>query len=336
MERSRADRILADWDRVSRTASRPALPPHRPVTTALPVATITAAALILVVVVAAGLWFGLPPGVGQPGVQASPSPLEPSASPLEPSASPVKTWGPLAVRPPQDGTDMARNEGTLRITDTCVYLEDPGGDLWLLSWRANQATWSEQSRAITFENFWADGSVVTVRDGDYVVLGGSGGGAAESGESGEEWVRRGDWVAPPAPSCALDRWFGVGIVELANSDPVWGPLAVVQVTGADALIRGTLRVTECVSLAAQGEDVLLVWPAGPTTWNPEDRTLRFARTDGSVVVMRHGDEVALGGGGSTEAEDGLSGEEWASRIDWIAPPAPACLTQTRFFVSDVP
>jgi hypothetical protein len=127
------------------------------------------------------------------------------------STPPVEGWGPLAVIPPQDGTDLARNEGTLRITEACVYLEDPGGDLWLLTWPADRTTWSEESRSITFENFAAfDGTIVTVGDGDPVVLGG-GTGAEE--KSGEEWVRGVDWVAPPAPSCLLDRRFHVGVVE---------------------------------------------------------------------------------------------------------------------------
>lgn len=123
-------------------------------------------------------------------------------------------WGPLAVTAPQDGADTLRFEGTLRITDTCVYLEWPPGKLTLLSWPADRTTWNEESRSITFENF--DGSVVTVGDGDHVVLGGGGGGAdteAEDGISSEEWVRRMDWVAPPASSCSLDRWWGVGAVE---------------------------------------------------------------------------------------------------------------------------
>jgi hypothetical protein len=224
MEPSNADRILAGWDSFSRRVRNPGLPPRRAVTTAL---------ILVVVVLAAGLWFGLPRLVGQPGAQASPSPVEPSASavepsasavepsaspvepsasPVEPSTSPVGSWGPLAVIPPPDGTDLARNEGTLRITDACVYLEDPGGDLWLLVWPADRTTWSEGSRSITFENL--DGSVVVVVDGDRVVLGGGGSSEAESGISGEEWVRRIDWVAPPSSLCSLDQRFFVGVVEL--------------------------------------------------------------------------------------------------------------------------
>lgn len=195
MERSRADRILADWGRIFRQARRPGLPPRR-----------TVRAALTFVVAAALITTACQSGVGQPGAKAS-------ASQVEPSASTVETWGPLAVIPPQDGFDTLRAEGTLRITDTCVYLESLG-EVTMLSWPADRATWSGESRAITFENF--DGSVVTVGDGDHVVLGGSGGGAdseAEDGISSEEWVKRMEWVAPPASSCSLDSWWVVGALE---------------------------------------------------------------------------------------------------------------------------
>lgn len=186
-------------DRISRQARPPGLPPRMAVATALR-ATIIGAALLVVVLMFAGLWLGLPPGVGQPGAPAS-------ASPMEPSASPVGGWGPLAVIRPQDGADTGRTEGVLRITDTCVSLES-GGTVTLLFWPADRTTWGAESRAITFKNF--DGSVVTVSDGDGVVLGGGGDSAVESGISGEEWVKRMVWVARPAPSCSLDRRWGVG------------------------------------------------------------------------------------------------------------------------------
>ena len=208
MERPRADRILADWDRISRQVRRPDLPPRRAVTTALPASTIAGAALLVLIVVAAGLWIGLPAGVGQSGAQASASPVEPSPSPVDASASPVDTWGPLAVVSPDDGADTLRAEGTLRITDTCVFFESPYQGRHLLIWDADQATWNGESRAITFENF--DGTFVTVSDGDHVVLGGSGGGAASG--MGKEFVIRMDWVAPPASSCSLDPWWSVGAV----------------------------------------------------------------------------------------------------------------------------
>lgn len=134
-----------------------------------------------------------------------------SASPSEASASPPIPWGPLAVLPAQDGMDTLGLAGPLRITDTCVYLE-AHGLVYLLFWHAGQVTWNEESRTITFENFPAvdDGRIVTLRDGDEVVIGGSGGGG--EGESGEEFVSRVDWVSPPASSCSLDQWWSAGSV----------------------------------------------------------------------------------------------------------------------------
>jgi hypothetical protein len=154
--------------------------------------------------------------------------VSPSAPPTSSSAN---AWGPLAVIPPQDGTDSARNEGTLRITDTCVYLERADG-VELLFWPADRTTWDAPSRTITFENF--DGRMVTVADGDEVVLGGGGDSEAESGVSDDAWVERMEWVAPPDPSCPLDPRFGVGAVELlAASEPQ--PSLVTTVKETDGL-----------------------------------------------------------------------------------------------------
>lgn len=96
------------------------------------------------------------------------------------------------------------------ITDACVYLVSRG-EKTLLFWPADRTRWNEETRAITFSNF--DGTVVTVTDGDAVVLGGGGDSTAESGISGQEWVRRITWVAPPDPSCSAEERFGVGVVE---------------------------------------------------------------------------------------------------------------------------
>lgn len=162
---------------------------------------------------------------------ASPASTPPSS---EPSASSSIEWGPLAVYPPQDGADQARNEGTLRITDTCVTLERLG-EVTLLTWPADRTTWDQATRAITFENF--DGTVVTVADGDVVVVGGSGSGGESEGEpsmSAEEWIESREWVAPPARSCPLDERWGVGAIELAGAS---GPAAspITKVAEADGL-----------------------------------------------------------------------------------------------------
>jgi len=137
---------------------------------------------------------------GDPSASTSPSP-----SPGTPSNGSGGKWGPLAVVPPQDGADTARSEGTLRITDTCVFLDQPGGPS-LLVWPADRTTWNGQTRTITFANF--DGTTVSARDGTPVVLGGSGDSNDASGTTTEAWLARTPWVAPPAASCpAESRWW---------------------------------------------------------------------------------------------------------------------------------
>jgi hypothetical protein len=71
--------------------------------------------------------------------------------------------------------------------DSQLSLEEAGNDLLLLVWPADRTTWNGEEHAVTLENL--DGSAVTLRDGDRVSLGGGGDSVAESGVSGEEWVR---------------------------------------------------------------------------------------------------------------------------------------------------
>ena len=331
MENSRADRILGDWDRISRQVNAPGLPMRRAVTMGAPASMINAAALIVVVVVGAGLWFNLPARVGPPAGEAS--------------ASPGSTWGPLAVIPPQVGTEQARNEGTLRITEACVYLER-AGEVELLFWPADRTTWDAETRAITFENF--DGSVVTVRDGDAVILGGGGSSEVESGVSGEAWVRRMPWVAPPASTCSLDTRWGVGAIAHSpaaqqSSGPSaskpagsgWGALAVVPPQGGADTARneGTLGITEtCVVLVTRGGPVVLVWPADRTTWNAEERSITFANYDGSTVTASDGAYVVVGGSGDSNEESGMTTEAWLARTEWVARPDASCPLEARWWV----
>jgi hypothetical protein len=133
-----------------------------------------------------------------------------SASPSAPPTLPRSAWGPLAVIPPQGGGDTVRNQGTLLITDACVYLVWRGNRTFLF-WPANRTRWNEETRAITYSNL--DGTVVTVANRDDIVIGGGGSSTAHSGVSGREWASRMDWVAPPDPSCSAEVRFGVGEVE---------------------------------------------------------------------------------------------------------------------------
>src|SRR5688572_22306366 len=173
MARSRADRILAEWDEVSRRARPPGPRARVRVSTAMPLPTIALAAVILIVAVAMISWLGRtgegPRFGAEPTTSTEPTatPPEPTATPPEPAATPVD-WGPLAVMPPDDGADQARNEGTLRITDRCVFLER-GGEATILTWNSDEVTWNAGPRTIAFRNY--DGTVITVGDGDYLELG---------------------------------------------------------------------------------------------------------------------------------------------------------------------
>lgn len=121
----------------------------------------------------------------------------------------------------------------------------------------------------------------------------------------------------------------------AGPTPKWGPLAVIPPPGGyeEALTHGTLHVTdECVLLEDQGDDVLLVWPADRTTWNPDARTVTFENPNGATVTIEGGDELAAGGGGSGVD---VSNEEYVSRRDWISPPEPSCVTDTTWGVGVV-
>jgi hypothetical protein len=118
----------------------------------------------------------------------------------------------------------------------------------------------------------------------------------------------------------------------------WGPLAVANLMGAEAaLTHGELLFTDECAFLLQGDGIraLLVWPAARTTWNADTQTvsLRHLQTLDSVT-LREGVALALGGGGSSVHEDGLSGDAWAARFDWVAPPASECLTDERWVVSD--
>jgi hypothetical protein len=133
--------------------------------------------------------------------------LAESATPATPSNGSGGKWGPLAVVPPQEGADTARTEGTLRITDACVFLDTPGGPS-LLVWPADRTTWDAQASTITFTNF--DGSTVSAGDGTAVVLGGSGDSTEESGTTSQKWLARTPWVAAPGASCPVESWWWVG------------------------------------------------------------------------------------------------------------------------------
>lgn len=125
---------------------------------------------------------------------------------------------------------------------------------------------------------------------------------------------------------------------ISDAKRSWGPLAVVPPPegSGTALIAGTLKVTEeCVLLDERGEDVLLVWPADRTHWNPESRTIAFETSDGQMLTLSDGQEVKIGGGGSSMEEGGLSAEAFVTGLNWVSGPQRSCVTDGRWFVADV-
>jgi hypothetical protein len=113
------------------------------------------------------------------------------------------SWGPLAVMVTDSGM-QARNEGMLVMTDHCVFLER-GGDRQFLVWPANDTSWLPATKEIAFRRM--NGEVISVRDGQLVVLGGGELSRTVDGPNGEKLPRRIDWVVAPDPACVVDvRW----------------------------------------------------------------------------------------------------------------------------------
>ena len=140
-------------------------------------------------------------------------------------------------------------------------------------------------------------------------------------------------VSSPGPGSSS------GASPSAEPGAAWGPLAVIPPQdGADTgRSQGTLRVTDsCVLLAeAGGDEALLFWPADRTAWDAESETITFTNFDGSVVTVGDRDEVVLGGGGDSEAESGVSADEWVRTMEWVAPPAASCPLEHRWGVGAV-
>lgn len=155
--------------------------------------------------IAAFVLIGCGPDAPSSVAQSSdpPSSDAPSSDAPSASAQPGLEWGPVAAF--QSPLQMeARNEGVLRITDLCTFLER-GEERAFLAWPADRTRWNPGEASITFRT--RSGHDVTLRDGDEIVLGGGGSSRAEGGDTGFEWAARHVWVSPPDPSCLLDvRW----------------------------------------------------------------------------------------------------------------------------------
>ena len=130
-----------------------------------------------------------------------------------------------------------------------------------------------------------------------------------------------------------------GSPATGDADEDWGPLAVSQggASGDEALLEGTLRIDDsCVTVEANGERLLVVWPSDSTQWDPDAHTITYGATDDEAdVVLRDGDTMKVGGGGwaAGEAEDDPA--DWAGSTEWVNEPADECLTDVRFFLGEL-
>jgi hypothetical protein len=122
-------------------------------------------------------------------------------------SNPGQPWGPLSVVPGAGSGGEALIQGTLRITDDCVFLDEQGDDV-LLVWPADRTTWTPETRTISFER--TDGQAVPLADGDEVTFGGGGSSVDEGGMEPEDWVAAIEWVSEPPSACVTDTRWSIG------------------------------------------------------------------------------------------------------------------------------
>lgn len=158
---------------------------------------------------------------------------------------------------------------------------------------------------------------------------------------GPRWPSRprsGLAVALAVVLVVLGLWVGftlLGAPVTPSPTAEWGPLAVARTPEQPAArASGALRITEaCVGLVdPAGRGVLLVWPMDRVAWVAADRAVRFRNLDGSVHLLRDGDDVILQGGGGAVGADGRPADR---RFDWVAPPDPGCSFAEYVLVADV-
>lgn len=146
-------------------------------------------------------------GAGPSGpVESSPTEATiAESSATKPAPWQDESWGPLAVTTPAEGSmEAGPIQGTLRISDECVFLEHEGGDS-LLVWEAGGTRWNEDAGTITVEKEQGEGEWVTLADGDGVKMGG-GWGHTETYEALE-------WVSESPSACRTVPFWIVGHLE---------------------------------------------------------------------------------------------------------------------------
>ena len=118
-------------------------------------------------------------------------------------------WGPIAaVNVGESNMQLeALLAGTIRITDSCVFVEDAVGDQIFLVWPSDRTRWDPSTRAVLLAD--TAGTIAALRDGQRVSLGGGGSSVGEGGLGGIGWAIGLDWASlPPDGTCDMDaRWF---------------------------------------------------------------------------------------------------------------------------------
>jgi hypothetical protein len=90
-----------------------------------------------------------------------------------------------------------------------------------------------------------------------------------------------------------------------------------------------------VLLDEQGEPVLLVWPEDRARWDDEESAVEFIGDSGEPILLRDGDMVSLGGGGSSNVEDGRNADDFLESVGWVSQPSRNCVMDVRWFVGDL-
>lgn len=103
----------------------------------------------------------------------------------------------------------------------------------------------------------------------------------------------------------------------------------------EAQLEGTMRITgDCAFVESADFDLLLVWPADRTTWNPTEQSATLTSSDGTSVTWRDGDRVSMGGGASSPADDAMTGSDWVSQREWVAQPNLDCPLEHFWIVGE--
>lgn len=264
-------------------------------------------------------------------VSCAPSPRMPAESspiptfPDDPSAAPPSrsTLADvfLPTYPPMDILPEAQIGGRLVLDDGCLWLEHQEG--------RTLALWPSDARLEE-----AGDTVVVVQHAGRAraevgtdVIGGGGGYGPENYDFVVELI--GEQV-PPA--CRGEDHYAL-VYDVRSASSIWGPLTLVDGTGDMARTEGVVVITDaCVFLEHDGERGLLVWPSDRTRWNSDDGTISFTTLDGVEVSVESGQHVVFAGGGADVSEDG---ERWVETRQWARAPAPECVTDGAWFVTDV-